>query len=156
MRKTADYGFEFQGSTMHLRVWEGEGEQDRPIVVVEPGRGVPFEKNRLDLANDLATATQTKPENLQWYEQGADGKMKQYEFKPYEFEHRPYANDLSRNDYEAAERKGELKPDIIKGHHAIETAVSPEKRQELDTRVGERVDSYEQRQKRDWDQEPER
>lgn len=154
MTKTADYSFDYKGSTIHLRLWEGGDKPENPVVVVEPGRGVPFEKNRVGLATELAASTDSKIENLQWFEQSADNKMRQFRFEPYSNEHRPYANDMSRTDYEAAEKKGLLKPDIIKGHHAVSADVSGEQKQALEARVGEPINSYEQRQSLNVSQKP--
>jgi len=147
LQKTADYSFEFQGSSMYMRVWEPEegAQGERPVVVIEPSRsGVPFNYNRVDLAKELAGRMNTTLDDMQWFEQGADGKLNQYEFKPYEVEHRPYANDMSRDQYEAAEKQGALKPDVIQGHHAVYSPISDEKKESVEANVGEVIQSREQ------------
>lgn len=149
MKQTADYAFDYEGSSMYLRVWESENGQENPVVLVEPGRGIDISQNRSGLANELATAMDVKPEDIRWYEMDARGKMTQIEFEPYEREHRPYENDMSLSEIREVRQTGDIEPDILKGYNQIEKGVSQEQKEELTNIVGEKILTYEQR---DWEQ----
>lgn len=145
MKLTDEGPFEFNGASVYARLWEDENDLMKPVVVVEAGRGMDLSSDRSRLAKDIAETLGTTPDQIQWFEQRRDGSLAEQRFTPFEYDHRPYAEDLSREDYTKAEKQGHLKPDVYTYYIPSARQVTPEERGKLEARLNDKLESYDQR-----------
>ena len=152
MQLTDNGPFSLEDRSFAVRVWEDkENAKEAPLVIVEPeNRGYSTISTRDELAKEIASTLKTTPDKLTWYEMSPDGEMKQIDFKPYKVEQRPYAGDQTRDDYEAAEKKGELKPNVFTAYTQGEKSVTPESKKEIQEKLADPLESFEQKQNREF------
>lgn len=140
------------GTTLSMRLWEDEKGIDKPVVLVEVEKGYGVSSNQIRLATDVAKSLGKTPDKINWYEQSPNGDIKEVVFRPYQSEFRPHDYDSSVHESRKVEKEGKLKPEIHTGYTPREKALSNEEKKELQTKVGERLESFEERQNREFDQ----
>lgn len=135
-----------------MRLWEDESYGVKyPLVVIEPGARAYSDGNtREQLAEVIADILHTTPDKLSWYELAPNGDMTKCRFQPYETEQRPYTGDLSRQDYEEAEKKSFLAPDVLTAYREHTRSVNPEEKRNLQLELDDPLESFEQKQSREF------
>ena len=153
MKLTDEGRFNYEGGTrLYMRLWEDENKIDKPVVFVEVERDYSVASNRMNLARDVAKSLGTTPDNIRWYEQSPNGNIKEYEFQPFQAQSRAYANDESLQDYTKAEKAGERQPERHTHYMPKEKALAPEEKTKLQAEVKDRLESFEQKQNREFEE----
>ena len=120
-----------QRTEFNLQTFQDAGAN--PVFVVSPaeGQGNLNAQARNDIAKDLAQKHNLRPDEVKMVERQQDGSLKEHEFQSFTQQQRPYAQDLTRQESEQAEKQGTLKTTEATFFQSKEKDISREDAQAL-------------------------